>query len=480
MKPKQQLLAIVLLISCTLLVIGFSSGQQTVAQSPSDDYGGFDECDSCHGRVGREFESTAHRLSMFSPEDYPDAVVGDFTQDNDTRPFMLEEVTWVIGSGRMIQRYVTKTEEDVYQLLPTEWNTVLQAWQPLSVTMDTPFEESCATCHTTGYDEEKLEWVDAGVTCEACHGEGWEHIELADDAGSRIDDEEEEAILAAIVAYPQAETCASCHSQTIVIDDAIHQDNLAYSLWHTSPHKQSDADANILSCDGCHAPHGDGDLVSLSADVETDGCIACHDNFSTTLMTGEPIIEQVLGQPSAHHGEDFACTSCHSAHAVSALPDDPAYTPACLDCHTNLSNTAIHNFVNSTQESVTNRLANIQDVVTDESPEWVQAVVTEINRDGSMGLHNIRYVSQLLDAVEFELGLQTALVSSHIPNVAPSDPIDCAECHGEIHATWQGSYHANASLGETFQQAYAENGQPSYCMSCHASGYDEADADLCV
>jgi len=77
-----------------------------------------------------------------------------------------------------------------------------------------------------------------------------------------------------------------------------------------------------------------------------------------------------------------------------------------------------------------------------------------------------------LNAVEIELGIVVNPTINNVPAVAPSDPIECAECHENEHAVWQTSTHANASLGDTFQQAYAANGQPSYCMSCHASGYD--------
>jgi formate-dependent nitrite reductase cytochrome c552 subunit len=63
-------------------------------------------------------------------------------------------------------------------------------------------------------------------------------------------------------------------------------------------------------------------------------------------------------------------------------------------------------------------------------------------------------------------------VPETIPVRAIEDPQDCAECHADEHREWQSSPHANASLSQTFQQQYAASGRPSYCMRCHASGYD--------
>ncbi|MFN8421382.1 MAG: multiheme c-type cytochrome, partial [Anaerolineae bacterium] len=45
-------------------------------------------------------------------------------------------------------------------------------------------------------------------------------------------------------------------------------------------------------------------------------------------------------------------------------------------------------------------------------------------------------------------------------------------CHQEEHAKWISSPHANSSLNDRFRTEYAKLNQPSYCMSCHASGYD--------
>jgi len=54
-------------------------------------------------------------------------------------------------------------------------------------------------------------------------------------------------------------------------------------------------------------------------------------------------------------------------------------------------------------------------------------------------------------------------------------PENCSECHAQEYRDWLTSSHANASLNEEFQQVYAENDQPGYCLRCHASGYDPSE-----
>src|SRR5690606_3332969 len=93
-----------------------------------------------------------------------------------------------------------------------------------------------------------------------------------------------------------------------------------------------------------------------------------------------------------------------------------------------------------------------------------------LKADSSGGVHNVTYTAALLNAIEIQLGL---LEQSTLFTVAPmTNPNDCVECHAPEHTEWQGSTHALASLNEHFQSAYSDNGQPDYCLRCHASGFD--------
>jgi predicted CXXCH cytochrome family protein len=56
----------------------------------------------------------------------------------------------------------------------------------------------------------------------------------------------------------------------------------------------------------------------------------------------------------------------------------------------------------------------------------------------------------------------------------PSDgqPDECAVCHQEAYEAWQGSTHAGAYTDPKFIEARMRAGNPTYCFSCHTTGYD--------
>jgi formate-dependent nitrite reductase cytochrome c552 subunit len=131
-------------------------------------------------------------------------------------------------------------------------------------------------------------------------------------------------------------------------------------------------------------------------------------------------------------------------------------------------------FIEDTQSGVLERLrmTKAEAAIEPNTPDWVATVLEFISRDGSLGVHNFAYTSTLLDAAEVELGITIGDVPSTIPVAEIEDPLDCAECHMDAYRRWQTSPHANASLSQEFQALFAEDGRPSYCMGCHASGYD--------
>ena len=49
---------------------------------------------------------------------------------------------------------------------------------------------------------------------------------------------------------------------------------------------------------------------------------------------------------------------------------------------------------------------------------------------------------------------------------------DCAECHVDIEAEWQGSAHARAFEDPLFQDALAEADHPDECLACHTTGFE--------
>lgn len=194
------------------------------------EYIGSRRCFGCHRDVGPAHFESRHALTL--SED-TELILADFEQGEDVRsvqlpgeeearPFTADDVVYVVGTGRYVQRYVAQIEVDgaeSYMLLPAEWNAVDQVWQPYTPAEEWPSEAydfvlNCAGCHVTGLNAtEEGPWLEAGVQCESCHGPGSEHFATVQDVGGSPEDEELAQIRTTIVLSPDAQICGQCHSQ---------------------------------------------------------------------------------------------------------------------------------------------------------------------------------------------------------------------------------------------------------------------------
>lgn len=254
-----------------------------------------------------------------------------------------------------------------------------------------------------------------------------------------------------------------------------------------------------ITCANCHTAHGETAFDSMLIESPETLCLGCHRDSgqinevhhpAVEMFSGMQIVENVPGTPSSHLEAGATCVTCHmppsrqtgstwygGSHTLSvAFPGavEIGQPDSCTNCHTDLSGDYLQEFIEKTQMKVSDRLSAAQIAVDDRTdlPAWVRDAINFIAGDGSLGVHNYAYTTQLLNAVETELGITTVVVPDTIPARNVEDPQDCAECHADEHNEWHQSPHANASLSQTFQIEYASTGRPSYCMSCHASGYD--------
>ncbi len=85
---------------------------------------------------------------------------------------------------------------------------------------------------------------------------------------------------------------------------------------------------------------------------------------------------------------------------------------------------------------------------------------------------------KILIALMFALlfaGVALIAASAQGGNPPPQDEKnDCAECHEDSQMSWQNGPHGNATGDPVFVTAWAEQGKPAACLSCHVTGYDEA------
>ncbi len=418
-----------------------------VAQEPGD-YMGIRDCNDCHRDTANNHELSIHSNALIDAEENAELILGDFTADSpllmlqfpgedEERRIALEDLAYGVGFGRNVQAYLIEVGENNYRVLPVAWDVETSSWVSLSLAADWSDEaydwnQSCATCHATGYDADSGEWVDNGIQCESCHGAGGTHVELADDAGREIDDEEMAAIRASIDSAPDMQACATCH--------------------------------DAMQFDGIHEP-------------------------LPSLMDGEMLIEGISSSASAHSTAEDApdCISCHFRTGVNEDGEEITlhdmdisliqHSTSCTNCHTELTEAYAQRFIVGQQEDTAQRLAIIETHFDPENlPSWVTQSIQLLNADSSGGVHNVAYTEALLHSVEVYLGLvqPTTLFASQ----EASDPVECMECHESEYAEWLDSSHALTTLNENFQAVYAENGQPTYCLRCHASGVDATNATV--
>ncbi len=581
---------ILFILSGLMMLTGTTTVQAAVAGDEAT-YVGSKECQSCHRSTARTHADTRHALTLQDPK--PAAILADFSQneasrqvkfpDEDApRAITADDIAFVVGSGRYVQRYLYKVDRNQYMVLPVEWNVTEKKWEPYTLAENWPdpaydWNQNCAGCHTTGMDVEKGRWKDDAVQCEACHGPGSTHVQTAK-ASRNPGDTELATIRSAIVVSPDAQICGQCHSQGVSTEDgraypvnyrpgqdlaqsftlslpndsahwrasghALSQ-NMQYNEWLQSRHasslqslenssyaqdsclechsadyrltekmtaaqaagdrKGSAPDAITLktaqygvTCTSCHDLHGDGTQDFQLAAEPYQLCVSCHadDRLEQVhtpvkaMFEGEVVIDQIAGVPSKHFTQGVECATCHmpltletgitwhsGSHTMQpVLPgkaegDQP---DSCTGCHKDLSREYMQRFVDETQSGILKRLTDAQIAVGSRTnvPAWVTKALAFVSGDGSLGVHNFSYASSLLDAAALELGIVQQTVPSNVSTKPVEDPTKCAECHADEYRQWQSSPHANASLAPAFLTQFAASGRPSYCMSCHASGYD--------
>jgi hypothetical protein len=56
----------------------------------------------------------------------------------------------------------------------------------------------------------------------------------------------------------------------------------------------------------------------------------------------------------------------------------------------------------------------------------------------------------------------------------------CAQCHDDRHTRWAASNHANAYADPIFQDSWADQDKPKYCLACHTTGFSPVTGDYAL
>ena len=244
---------------------------------------------------------------------------GDDMPDSQIARLQVLRISWDTIEKRWFYLRPPDVDDKLAADDPLHWTGVAQRWQTM-----------CADCHSTNLQRNfdartsryHTTFSEIDVSCEACHGPGSLHIELAN-SKSLFWDRHYKYGLARLKGKdpePQLQACAPCHSRRGVLDAAFKPgdefcDHYSLELLQDSTYF---ADGQIKD-----EVYVYGSFIQSRMYHKGVRCTDCHDPHSLELK---------------HPGNE-TCTSCHQ-HAAGKY-DVPSHhhhlpgTPGamCVNCH---------------------------------------------------------------------------------------------------------------------------------------------------
>lgn len=357
--------ALLLGAAAALLILFAGCAQQGQGDRATQaDFVGSERCRSCHAREYQGWLETIHSQGIQDVNENPNAVVGDFESESDTRTFSLDRVAYTFGL-QWKQRYLTRQGDD-FLILPAQFNLATDEWVPYEAEewRERRFSALCSGCHATGVTSSNRLGVEMNVGCEACHGPGESHAnaEGRESPKTIVNPARLPADLGAMV-------CGRCHSRgrdtrddlpfavnyqagaylprtfnIIETTDTEHffpgevsqSHHLHYIDWRNSAHAQ-----HGVTCMDCHTVHSKGTNNKFQTKLPGSTlCRSCHE------------MNQAIRAHSLHSFGD--CVGCHMPlTAKSAVPADihnhtfkivppsqtvnaPTVNNSCNGCHRNI------------------------------------------------------------------------------------------------------------------------------------------------
>lgn len=304
--------------------------REGVGEHPAANYIGSDRCAGCHEETYGSWQHTLHANFIQDATADPSVILGDFNRIDPDLTFTTADVQYTIGS-KWKQRYITKTDDGNFYILPAQWNFETQEWVPYHTDdwQTREWRQTCGSCHVTGLNTETWDFVEFGVGCESCHGPGAEHA--ADPYNvqlyKKVDDQ----------------VCGSCHSRgtspdgynfpatyrpgdtltshfTFTTDAAdlwpdgsARKHHQQYMDWQLGSKMQQ---SGMVNCVTCHSVHDTGQAEAQLNLPLNELCLQCHSD-KKRLLQHMPYHEQ------ASKKHEFLCSDCHLPKmATSAVPYD--------------------------------------------------------------------------------------------------------------------------------------------------------------
>lgn len=415
-RPRRIQLAIGTVVAAVALGLGgwiFADWYVAIPQEAKAKYVGRNSCAQCHPGETHAFAGSHHDLAMDRAT--PETVLGDFDDARFehhgivSRFFKKGDEYWVNTEGPTgemqdfridyvfgvdpLQQYMVefgrdrdapKDELPRVQVLRISWDTQKKKWfylPPPDVPEKIAPEDDlhwtgiaqrwnvmCADCHSTNlhknFDERTGQYhttfSEIDVSCEACHGPGSLHVDLAENKTFFWDRERGYALaqLKGKDTEPQIQSCAPCHSRRQAVcpdwqagenyfdcfagellnDRTYHVDGqVEDEVYEFGSFLQSKMYHKGIRCTDCHEPHTaklkhEGNHLCTSCHQHPAGkydspshhfhkpgspgasCVECH-MPETTYMEVDPRRDHSIRVPrpelSLEFGTPNACSRCH-------------------------------------------------------------------------------------------------------------------------------------------------------------------------
>lgn len=310
----------------------------TKGSAAREQYVGNAECAKCHSSKAVSYEAAAMSHAAVRAEDsqlaqenslelqlgryryqLPNLEGKSSLKVSDAKTSAAERLTWAFGVGHMGQTYLYEKDGSYYETHVSFYAAIkalditpgqsrdVPASLETAVGRRMPSEEAqrCFGCHTTAstikgqFDPSDLT---PGVTCEACHGPGAEHVAAARSGIPGLSE--------ALILNPRhmdrvdaVDFCGACHrtwEDVLTTGQGLGVFNVRfapYRLENSDCWKQGD---DRITCTACHDPH-----EPLSHDVGSYDatCRQCHSASSSKSSTGQA--------PAVCSVETKNCVTCH-------------------------------------------------------------------------------------------------------------------------------------------------------------------------
>jgi len=307
-------------------------------------YVGREACASCHETeaktqpatvMGRALEPgptseilKAHARLTFSSGPYSYQITRQGNQSiysvTDGKSTIAEPILYAFGQGKAGQTYVFSHNGSFYESRLSYYKEI----QALDYTIGYPREaapsldvaagraissdeaRNCFTCHGTGVTSTlQLDRLIPGVSCEACHGPGGDHV-----AAMKAGNLEKKQIFNPGGMSPDElsqEFCGSCHrsAEQVTTNSALRGIiSVRFQPYRSFTSHGHDPFDKRLSCTACHNPHEDLRRDAAFYDAK---CFACHRSSGAKPGgTASSLIDP--GQTAkACPVSNQGCVSCH-------------------------------------------------------------------------------------------------------------------------------------------------------------------------